>query len=1057
MRLIEGGIERECLFHFVTNMRNCLHRIGTVRILWFVLILLGPFAARGQSHSVSSTFYSLNEGLSDRSVKTILQGRDGMVWIGTSDGLNRFDGLKFMGFSDSPSAPSSSRLSANDIQSLSADKAGNLIVIFNNNPACFDIFNPWTHENTQVELHKKGVKGFARNIYVSRSGEIFVLSVADDHTNLYKFTEKRDFKLLFSIEERHQSKSPFIDLLQTSDGSFFINDSEKGLRLLDTSGTVLQHFLNHNFDSLQNPGQYPGRAYFLHQDRLGRIWYSLANNPGVFYFNPQSMQFEMFKSLPQNKLYSSLWEDDSGNILFAQTDGIGNFPGIDNLFCYSASGMLYDFNYIKDLGDFIATIYGKNFFKTIFLGIDTGLKIVQNNHSKVKKFLAENLTVDRRGPVIRGIDGDQRGTVYFSRERRKWYALDLKTDILDTLDLVNPHTGEFVSFNCQLDIHLDAQNFLWGVACDDSGKGLLLRYDPENCNLNIYSYPYTFNAFTIDRKNMIWLVASPVLEKGQLVSFNPESREFNTFLTREGNNPLKGATPRFVMESRDGLIWVGTENGLYKIDRQNATADIFDAKPDAQSPALSSNTVLVLHEDDLGRIWAGTNSGINILDPIAKTISVYDQSSGLAGNKVCGILPDENGNYWISTYNGLSYFNPKLETFHNFYQSDGLSHDEFNRFSYHRDENGRYYFGGVNGMNAFFPEDLLVNEKVPPVVLTGFTRFNSRSDRHIEQKSRLNELKKIVISPYDTYFVFFFTLPDYASPHRNQFSSWLEGLEKDWTYLGNTPTIRYNKLPPGRYTLHLKGADPNGNWSEQVLAIDIFVKRIFYTTGWFIGLLILALAIFVRFIFQSILDQKLKVERLRTKLSSDIHDEVSGLLSGIAMQSDILQTLTQDATVQNRLRSIGEASRKAMSKMSDVIWSIDSRKDRMEDLIQRMREHADDILLPLSIRYELEVQRIEIHQKIPTHIRQELYLIFKEVVNNIAKHSKASTAKIRLESFGPTFEMAIRDNGGARTKNGAKSGQGISNIRMRAQRINASLKIENENGYSVILKMKKFT
>ena len=300
-------------------------------------------------------------------------------------------------------------------------------------------------------------------------------------------------------------------------------------------------------------------------------------------------------------------------------------------------------------------------------------------------------------------------------------------------------------------------------------------------------------------------------------------------------------------------------------------------------------------------------------------------------------------------------------------------------------------------------------------------------------------------------------LPVYSRTDKNQFSAWLEGYEPGWVKLGNTPFVRYNNLPAGEYTLHINGSDPNGNPSQTPILLDIKVHPKFYTTWPFLSLVALLLFGLGSGLFRYQLVQQLRVERLRTRLSSDIHDEVSGLLSGIAMQTDVLRELSQDNYMEEKLKAIGETSRKAMSKMSDIIWSTDSRKDRMSDLVERMREHADDILLKLNIPYDFRLEKIDETRKIPVNIRQNLYFIYKEAVNNIAKHADATRVIIRLTNQGNSFQMIVHNNGHPRVQNSRKAGQGLSNMEMRAQRIKANIDILNHDGFTVKVNMKKFT
>ncbi|MBK7873421.1 MAG: hypothetical protein IPJ74_23540 [Saprospiraceae bacterium] len=663
---------------------------------------------------------------------------------------------------------------------------------------------------------------------------------------------------------------------------------------------------------------------------------------------------------------------------------------------------------------------------------------------------------------MRGIDGNKE-KVYFVEEGGGWYALDLQTDRLDTLELIDYQTNNPVENDCVLDIHLDQKGFLWGISCNNLQEGQLHKIDPQTGLTETFRFKQRFRAFTQSRNGIFWLLGeSNNGDDNQLVSFNPDNQQFKSYSNNKGKSPLEDFTPFYITESKDGWLWIGTNNGLIKVDPQKkSTSKIYQTQPDDEGKGLRSNTIYLIFEDKDGLLWLGTTNGLSVLNPENDHIYTIDQKSGLVNNTVCGIIPDEKDNFWISTFNGLSYYDRDKKEFHNYFHVDGLSNDEFNRFSFYRDVKGRYYFGTVNGINAFHANDLLTGEIIPNIAITKIVRYNTRKDSVFVQYDRLNPIESIKISPYDAYFQLHFMLPKYSDPDRNQFRIWLENYEKDWIYLGNTSYIRYNSLPPGNYTLHIEGADANGNWSAEALKIPITVKKIFYRTAWFWLLIIGVLSGIAYIAFRYQWEQKLQMERFRTKLSSDLHDELSGLLSGIAMQTDMLQMMDQDETTKSRLRHIGEVSRKAMSKMSDVIWSIDSRKDKMGDLLLRMREHADDILLPLNVQYTFEERRIDPSHKIPPTIRQELYLIFKESINNIAKHSNANRVNIMLQNNDGQFLMEIEDNGKgvAKALNGKAihhSGQGLSNIKMRARRINAKVEILKNQGYTVSLKMRKF-
>ncbi|MCB0548579.1 MAG: hypothetical protein KDD19_13445 [Phaeodactylibacter sp.] len=1021
-----------------------------------------PLVAQlGYSNDLPVEYYSVNDGLSDRMVTDIVQSKRGLIWLSTPNGLNRFDGYEFIVFNNHPD--NRHQLSDSNIRKLDLDKDGRLVITYRTTYGLFDILDPETLELTTVKLLPEyGIEGFPRLVMVNPQGEILVLSISETATSVYQYIGDNQFQPVISIKEKHQQPSVAVHLIQLPNGDFLLNDSEMGLRHISGSGKLVKRFGIEDFLCKDFLGNYPGSAHFLHLDRQGRVWFSLQGQPGAFLYDLNSLLFKSFPGLDETSYFSAIWEDEKGNILLSTPARHNDDFPLQGLACVRADGQVFNFDYLLGASRYIVSLFSRDFFRTIFLGIDTGLKIVQNRQAKIDAYLAEDLSQDRRGPVMRGITGDGERFIYFLREVNHLYELDQLTGFLDTLPLLDPETGEEIDIACTGSLHLDGQGNLWFFACQSSTAqgGRLHRYNIESCNLKTYEYSYPFNAMAIDRYGVIWLCTQPTNSKGRLLQFDPQVETFLPYEDKEGKNPLASATPNFIMEASDGNLWIGTENGLYQIDREKGYTKTYRASK-GKKEGLASDIVYVLHEDEQGRIWIGTTNGLNILEPKTGKFQHYSRKNGLASNTVCGIVPAGDGTYWISTFNGLSFFDPQRESFRNFYSVDGLTHDEFNRFSYYRDQNGRYYFGGVNGINAFFSEDLLVNESTPPVVLTKITRYNARQDSTIVQDSYLSEMEELVINPSDSYFTIHFMLPTFTSPRRNQFKTWLEGYDKQWVYQGSSPILRLNKLPPGPYTLHIQGADANGNWSTEELAIPIRMRPAFTQTVWFILLCLLAGFAIVYVVFQNRLEQRLQVERLRTKLSSDLHDELSGLLSGIAMQTDVLQMQIQDEKSKERLRQIGEVSRKAMSKMSDVIWSIDSRKDKVEDLLHRMREHADEMLIPLNIVYQMHISKLDRQKKIPVTLRQNLYFIFKEAINNIAKHSSANKVNITLKNDGPDFTMIIRDNGGLTLQrekaNGKKSGQGLANLAMRAQRIKADLDIEKgEGGYTIRLKRKRF-
>lgn len=1038
-----------------------LLQVNSLLLALITLLLTIPRIGFTQSTLVDVAFYSIDNGLSDHLIRDIFQDERGFIWLATSRGVNRFDGYNFKIFDNLSDAEF--KISNNNVSELGQSKWNDLFIRYHNNYVYFDLLDLDTYELNKVSLlPEQGVSGFVRNIHLTREGEIYVLSISADTTRVYQYQAETGFELALKLPEEHKELTAEAALLLTPQNDFLIDDSETGLKLVSRSGEIKQSLTPQSLGvSRRNRAPYSREINIFHRDEQNRFWVSFNKSPGLLVLTQGKdglFQVDRPEFLAQEKYYTRIWEDKQGNLLIAEGAPFGRSTDVEDLFCLRADTSVFKFSVLAAAHQQLSALHSSDFFSTIFLGLDTGFKIVQNNLSKIKTFLSKSISADQRGTVVRGITGDGKDKVYIACEKDYWYALDLKTDFLDTLSIVDS-TGIPIRIDDTMNLHLDDEGYLWGVSYQKNNGSYLIKYDTTNCYAETFWYQRRFTSFIIGRDGKVWLTAAPERDEGELVKFDPETAVFTTYYDEKGANPLQKVYPYYLLESRSGLLWIGTESGLYRLDRTKGEIARFNSERDrnGRAAALKSDMIYTIHEDEKGLLWLGTNNGLSIFDPQKGLLDHLDKKhDGLASNTIYGIIPGGNGNYWISTFNGLSIYFPQFKVFRNFYHADGFSDDKFSPFSFYKDRYGRFYFGGINGFNAFYPKDLIVATTTPKLNLTQITRFSARGDSLIHQANKLQHLKNIEIAPNNTYFQIHFMLPVYSKTDKNQFIAKLEGYENDWTLLGNIPYVRYNSLPAGNYTLHINGADPNGAWSEEPIQLPIRVREKFYKTPWFILICILTVAAVGYGLFRYKLEQQVQLERLRTRLSSDIHDEVSGLLSGIAMQADVLREVSEEDYFKEKLQGIGQTSRKAMSKMSDIIWSTDSRKDRMSDLIERMREHADEILLRVNIAYDFRVDKVDSNRKIPVNIRQNLYFIYKEAINNVVKHADATRVNIRLANQGNYFQMMVHNNGEARKRENKKGGQGLSNIRMRAQRINANVDIYNHNGFTVKLSMKKF-
>jgi two-component sensor histidine kinase len=452
-------------------------------------------------------------------------------------------------------------------------------------------------------------------------------------------------------------------------------------------------------------------------------------------------------------------------------------------------------------------------------------------------------------------------------------------------------------------------------------------------------------------------------------------------------------------------------------------------------------------------LWISTaGGGIIHYNDQTGAVQQYTNKEGLSNNTVCGMLRDDKNNLWISTYAGLSYFDRSFHQFTNFYAKDGLNTDEFNRKAFTRLPDGRMIFGGLNGYTLFNPQDAFKRDKPVNIVLTRFSKTTG-SGEVVERVFDLSALHEVVIDYGDKFFAFHFTLTDMYDPAGNSYLYMLQGLDNQWHPIGNQNMVSFNGLPAGKYTLRIKGRPGKGSSSVNEITVSVLVKQVFYKTSWFILLALAAAVAIVYSIVRYRINQVKKLQVLRTRIASDLHDEVGSSLVHITILADMVKRAESEQMMNDQLANIAGISRGAVSTMKDVIWSIDARYDTMGGMISHMHDHVHSVLAPADIEFRFVQNGLNEQQKLPVDFRQNVYLIFKEAVNNVVKHSQAAHVEISLQKENNLFIMMIKDDGKGIDRNNHSSGQGLSNMEMRAQRLKAAIAIVSEN-YGVMVMLR---
>lgn len=506
-------------------------------------------------------------------------------------------------------------------------------------------------------------------------------------------------------------------------------------------------------------------------------------------------------------------------------------------------------------------------------------------------------------------------------------------------------------------------------------------------------------------------------------------------------------------------LWLAQHDfGIYLVSKTGETLKSFTNEADPDGFGAYD-----LYLEDQ-RLWFGGEKGLGFIDTNSDSVTLFnsayiDENEHLSNRVIYSLVPDELGNFYLGSNYGLLYFDQSQKKFLELPAGHALSTLEFNRSSKFKDSSGKYYFGTTNGLYSFFPDDLqfsIVQDSINTLKLIGISIFNSLSKDSRYLHSNLNQLEELHLQASDTNLEFNFTVPDHQKDI--YYSYRLKGINDQWTPYATDNSIYIYSLPPGKSRLEIKASASLDDANISLLAVDLYMDQVWYKKIWVLILFFLAglgiIALVLRYRFNQELARQKELELLRTKISSDLHDDVGSILTGVAMQSELMGYQEGEGQ-KEKFQELSRMSREAMEKMRDTVWAIDARKDKYQDLISKMHNFAEQQLNIKHIKYKLEVEGINREKMITPLIRQNIYLIFKEAITNVVKHSSASEVHILLSESNNALLLKVRDNGDSIYKGSIaenpSSGLGLSNMKMRAERIGGKMQIEKEDGYEVIL------
>ena len=906
--------------------------------LLILLLLILPFCLSAQIQQLHFKHLGTQDGLSELDPNCILQDSRGFIWVGTSDGLNRYDGYKFKVFRNNNKDTTS--ISSNYIQDVAEDRFGNLWIAtagggLNKYDRKTARFHSYRHDD-------KNINSLASDqlskITVDANGCIWV---GTQHEGVSMFNPKSGIFHNYHYragDPESLSDNDIMTIYKDSQDNIWIGTVDKGLCVYNRAA---QSFTSYKHSANNKSSISGDKVTAIFEDSDQHLWVG-TQETGLNLFDPISASFKRFLHEPGNShslinnSVQSIAEDENHNLWVGTENGglsIYSFSEArfisyahDDVDGSSLSGNSVDIITKDRLGNMWIGVFGGglNLYKK------STTSFAHYNHNASGTSLSNNFVLK----------------IFEDKKHRIWISTDG-----GGLDLFNEAKGSFTTFKHNdankhsiagdnvLDIFQDEKNDLWigtwgngvSVMNPETHSFTSFRHDPSNPGSisgdNIYAI-----AQTPDKR--IWL---GTFGDG-LDLYDRKTNTFTCF-RHDPANPKSLACDRINSMFCDskGNLWLATDDaGLCLFDTKNFTCTSY--KHDDHKNSISNNTASSIYEDHLGRLWICTLGGLNLFDPYTKHFSVYSTKNGLPNDYAEAVLEDSKGHMWISTNNGLAMLDPTTGKFRNFTTENGLQADEFKQSSALKSSSGLLYFGGVNGFNAFFPDQVMENSYDPTLVFTRFELFNhevtpSKNDGDLSPLVEdIAESKSITLSHNQSVLSFEYAALDFASPNKKKYAYILEGFDKDWNYVGDKNTAVYTNIPPGEYTFRVKSQNGEGKWSPRILSLKLTIVPPFWLTWWFeafaAAMMVGSIYTIYRFRVNSIIKQKARLERQVKERTAEVVQQAEILQE----QSENLQSLNEELQAQSEeLQSVNEELLSQSEELQALNEELQSQSEELED------------------------------------------------------------------------------------------------------------------------------
>jgi ligand-binding sensor domain-containing protein/signal transduction histidine kinase len=986
--------------------------------------------------------YGTPEGLGSSFIESIIQDSRGYLWVCTRDGLSRFDGYKFTTYktSDGLPIPHVNDILENDDGTFWVATNGRGLVKFD--PAGKTRSTSRDKGGVLFTAHPLGGDNLIRAdvIYKDREGRIWV------GTNRGLFRLDREagaetFKQVpLHIDYYGGDRQPGINaILQDSSGDIWVALAGNGLYRIFKDGRAVNYTGRHH-EAL-------AVTFSLLEDRQGHLWVGTRTGLCQIEARPETEKLNIRlytrkDGLADNRI-TFLLETRDGHLWIATANGLTEYDG----------GGFRNYDTGNGLSGTQITRLLEDRDGNLWVGTQSAglMKFARNG------FVAYGATDDRSLTDIHNVFEDEAGNLVVA-------SGDWQLNHITSKEIASSRLG----------LPADAQtSWLTNAVLRDRAGEVWAITD----GLGVFRFPKVTNAgqlgrakpkaiYTVetglpgnnvrhayeDSRGDIWfrIVGAVLME---LVRWDRPAGTFHRYTEADGF-PAQSNLSTFY-EGKDGRIWLGFSDGKIYRYREGRFSQFSDPG------ATQRGSITALFFDSQNRLWvADSQTGVVRIDNTLSdhpTQIKYGVAEGLSSDNARCIAEDRWGRIYIGTVRGVDRIDTATGRVKHFSSADGLSSD-FTKFIY-RDRQNNLWIGTLNGISKFTPEPPA--ETAPPEVVISGLRVGGEPLAVNELGE--TEVANLELEPGRNQVQIDFTAPAFGLGETLRFQYRLEGANHEWSPLTELRTVNYANLSPGSYRFVVQAINGEGMASLKPAAVSFTILPPVWGRWWFLALaaavLSIPVSLIVRYRYQhKRAEQSLhrekeerlrELEEVRRRIATDLHDDVGSSLTQVSLLAEVARRAMNGAGdfASEQLSVVAKVSRELVDSMSDIVWAVNPQKDTLDDLTHRMRRFASDLFTAQQIDFQFLTPDLDQDVKVGPNLRRELFLIFKEGVNNIARHSRCARADLEFRFEGDKLHLKMTDDGRGFDASQEGAGNGLVNMRARANSFGGDIAIISERGF----------